>query len=195
MSNVCDNRIEIIGDKDVITRLFELVKSEERDWGYMGSGDSSLKFDFNKVVPYPEEFAKLDAERERQESSGVPFGELPESGYSKGGREWQDEYWGTRGNPMNADSWFAGINAAERFDLSEFQKPACGVIVYSTAWSPALAVTAALSKMYPELIFTHSYSIEGGGEGSGYQVWKAGNLLEEHEDDIEDYEQEGDYEE
>ena len=96
---------------------------------------------------------------------------------------------------MNAATWFADINEVDGVDLSVYKKPACGNIIYSSAWSPALPVTAALSKQYPELIFTHSYFIEGGAEGSGYQVWKAGNLLEEFEDDIEDYEQEGDYEE
>lgn len=33
MSNECSNRIEIIGNKEVITRMFELVKSDARDWG------------------------------------------------------------------------------------------------------------------------------------------------------------------
>ena len=181
MSNFCQNNIEIVGEEDVIAGMFDQVKSGEIDMGYTGSGDSCLKFDFNKVVPYPEEFAKLDMERKRQENSGIPYNRLPESGFSKGGREWQDECWGTRGNPMNTNSWFAHITGAERFNLSEIKKPACGVIIYSTAWSPALPVTAALSKQYPELIFTHSYDIEGGAEGSGYQVWTAGNLLEEGE--------------
>ena len=40
MSDDCSNRIGI-GDKEVITRLFELVKSEEVDWGKMPLSDSS----------------------------------------------------------------------------------------------------------------------------------------------------------
>lgn len=55
-------------------------------------------------------------------------------------------------------------------------------------------MTADLSIQYLELTFRHPYEEEG-LIGAGYQVRKAGNLLEEFEDDIEDYEQEGDYEE
>ena len=32
-----------------------------------------LEFDFNKILPYPLEFAKSYTERERQEQSGVSF--------------------------------------------------------------------------------------------------------------------------
>lgn len=67
MSNVCSNRIEIIGDKDVIARMFDLVKSEARDWGVEPNPNKSeeenrillgLEFDFNKVLPYTEEYAR-----------------------------------------------------------------------------------------------------------------------------------------
>jgi|LSQX01.1.fsa_nt_gb hypothetical protein len=174
MSNFCQNSITVVGEEEIIARMFEHVRSEKADLGKVPSPDKTkeenriwlgLEFDYNKVVP------------------------------KEGGNQWQDEHWGTRGNPMNAATWFADINEVDGVDLSVYKKPACGNIIYSSAWSPALPVTAALSKQYPELIFTHSYFIEGGAEGSGYQVWKAGNLLEEFEDDIEDYEQEGDYEE
>jgi hypothetical protein len=206
MSNECSNRIEIIGNKEVITRMFELVKSDARDWGVEPDPNKSeeenrvllgLEFDFDKVVPYPEEFEKLDAEFERQEESGVPYDELPESGYEKGGRMWCINNWGTIDDPMNAVTRFTdrkSIHKVDNFNPSDYESPSFAIIYYTTSYGPAFPVTAALSKQYPELTFKHAYE-EPNLLGGGYQVWKAGNLLEEHEDDIEDYEQEDDYEE
>ena len=190
MSNDCSNRIEIRGNKEVITRMFDIVKSEARDWGKEPSPNLTekenrkwlgLEFDFNKVVPYPEEFAKLDAERERQEKSGVPYGELPDSGFSQGGYEWCLEHWGTKWNATNASTSFIDplkIEEAERFMLSDYENPAYGEIYFTTAWSPAFHVTEVLSKQFPELTFTHNFEEEG-LIGKGYQVWRAGILLAE----------------
>lgn len=188
MSNDCLNWIKIIGEAEVIKRMFDLVKSEERDWGKEPSDKLTeeenrkwlgLEFDFNKVVPYPEEFAKLDAERERQEKSGVPYLELPESGYSKNGHLWCIDHWGTVRNATNAMTGFVDpeeIEEVEGFRLSDYKNPACGKIYFSTAWSPAYPVTETLSKQFPELSFKH-YFEEVGMLGSGYQVWRAGVLL------------------
>ena len=145
MPNECDNRIEIIGDEDVITRMFELVKSEARDWGVVLDPNESeeenrillgLEFDFNKVVPYPEEFAKMDAENK-------------DSGYQAGGYAWCVRNWGTKWNATNAGTWFTdpkNIGEVRHFKLSDYEKPACAVITYTTAWAPALPVTEALSQ-------------------------------------------------
>lgn len=175
MSNDCSNRIEIIGDKDVITRMFELVKSEARDWGKIPSPNKTeeenrtwlgLEFDFDKVIPYPEEYAKMDAEKK-------------DSGYQAGGGDWCIKKWGTKWNATNASTWFAtreNFEEVEGFSFSDYKDPACAIIYYTTAWSPALPVTAALSKQYPELSFKHTYEEEG-LIGAGYQVWKAGELI------------------
>ena len=190
MSNDCSNRIEIRGNKEVITRMFDIVKSEARDWGKEPSPNLTekenrkwlgLEFDFNKVVPYPEEFEKLDAEWERQKKEGVPYGDLPESGYEKGGYIWCIDNWGTKWNATNASTGFIDpkkIEEAEGFTLSDYENPACGVIYFTTAWSPAFPVTEALSKQFPEVIFKHNFEEEG-LIGKGYQVWRAGILLAE----------------
>jgi len=190
MSNVCSNRIEIIGDKDVIARMFDLVKSEARDWGVEPDPNKSeeenrvllgLEFDFNKILPYTEEYAKMDTERERQEESGVPYHKLPKSGYEMGGWMWCIDHWGTSDNATNAGTWFTdqkNIHKVDNFEPSDYENPSFAIIYYTTSNSPALPVTAALSKQYPELTFKHAYEEEG-LIGKGYQVWKAGNLLSE----------------
>jgi len=191
MSNVCLNWIEIIGDKEVITRLFESVRSDARDWGKVPSSNETeeenrkwlgLEFDFNKVIPYPEEFAKMDAEKEN-------------SGYQAGGYEWCIENWGSKWNATNAGTEFTSredLEEVEGFKLSDYDDPTYAVISFETAWAPALPVTAALSKQFPELSFKHSYEEEG-LIGAGYQVWKDGERIAEEEprdewDDDEDFE-------
>jgi len=201
MSNDCSNWIKIIGKAEVIKRMFDLVKSEERDWGKDPDDELTedenkkwlgLGFDFNKVVPYPEEFANLDAERELQEKSGVPYRELPESGYHKGGHFWCLDHWGTSHNATNAGTSFVEpkeIDEVEGFKLSDYESPACGKIYFCTDWAPAYPVTEALSKQFPELSFKH-YFEEFGMLGFGYKVWKAGILVAEHQDNIWDEQEE-----
>ena len=192
MSNECKNWIEIIGDKDVITRMFELVKSEARDWGKEPSPKLTedenrkwlcLEFDFRKAHPYPDKYAKMDAEKKG-------------SGYRAGGKNWMIENWESN-SPSNASTGFINqenLEQVEGFHLSDYNDPACAVIEFTTAWAPVWPVTAALSRQYPELTFKHSYE-EWGLLGAGYKVWKAGILLKEFEDENGDDEQEGDYEE
>lgn len=49
MSKECENLIYVIGNKEFISKMFELVKSDDKDWGW---GRRWLAFDFNKVIPY-----------------------------------------------------------------------------------------------------------------------------------------------
>lgn len=188
MSNECSNRIEIIGDKDVITRLFELVKSEERDWGKDPIPNKTeeenkewlgLEFDFNKVLPYPTKFKVLDDAYNEAKEAGIQWDKLPENGYKNGGYDWCIENWGTGSNSTNAITGFMDQNSIKEvkgFNLSDCENPAYAFIEYTTPWAPALPVTAELSKQFPELTFKHSYEEEG-MDDAGYKVWKAGFLL------------------
>ena len=174
MPNWCSNIIGIYGEREIIKRLFNLVKSEERDWGKQPSPYKSeeenqkwlcLEFDFNKIVPYSEQKAT-------------------ENGYSKDGYDWHIQNRGTKWNATNAGTDFvdeASFNGVVGFVLSDYKNPAC-IVEFTTAWEPALPVTEALSKQFPELIFSHNYEMEEGGELGGFQTWKAGNLLEEGND-------------
>ena len=123
----------------------------------------------------------MDTERERQEESCVSYDELPESGYENGDWMWCINNWGSSENATNAGTWFTdlkNIHKVDNFKLSDYKNPTCAIIYYTTSWSAALPVTAALSKQYPELTFKHAYEEEG-LIGKGYHVWKAGNLLSE----------------
>ena len=196
MSNECSNRIEIIGDKDVIIRMLDLVKSEERRLGKDPIPNKTeeenkewlgLEFDFNKVLPYPTKFKVLDDAYNEAKEAGIQWDKLPENGYKNGGYDWCIENWGTGSNATNAIAGFMdqkSIKEVEGFNLSDYENPAYAFIEYTTPWAPALPVTAALSKQYPELTFKHAYEEEG-LIGAGYQVRKAGELLSEFEPEEE----------
>ena len=169
MSNECENLIEVIGKKEVISKMFELVKSDDKDWGWDRRG---LAFDFSRVIPYPEEFAKMDARKEN-------------SGYQAGGGDWCIQNWGTKWKGTFASAYFVESNKVtevEGFKLLDYDNPVCGRIDYVTAWSPTFPVTKVLSEQFPELGFKHSYTEEG-MLGSGYQIWKAGILIKNYKDE------------
>lgn len=172
MANIYNNYIEVIGDEEVITRMFELVRSQERDWDkdpipnvtkdeqreWLG-----LEFDFKKVVPIPEEFTKKS--RRRAGRAGLAL--------------WLMDNWGTRSNAYCASTYFidpTAIEVVDGFNLSDYVNPACAKISYLTSNSFATPVTAALSKQFPELTFKHVCEGED-IEGWAYEVWKAGNLI------------------
>jgi hypothetical protein len=147
LPNWCTNTIEIVGDKGQIESLLKLMKTDRSN------------FDFGAVIPYPEDWAKLDAIAE--EWWKLPKdtrGERPADGFNQGGYTWCVSNWGTK--------WW--VEDAGFRDMSE------GVNVYfDTAWSPCTPVTLELSKRFPELEFTH-YFQEECGDFSGYEKYKNG---------------------
>lgn len=146
MPNYCSNRIEVTGNPDEILHLLDFIKSSE-----------DVAFDFNKVIPYPEEFARMDAEKES-------------SGFTAGGYEWRVQYWGTK--------WNAVDPFIEHNSSSNDKIPNDVTIYYQSAWYPALPVTKALSILLPNLTFTHKYD-QMQMDYRGYTVFKNGEVLEE----------------
>lgn len=155
MPNWCMNTVEWTGNPEEQEKVLALIKTGDND------------FDFNAILPYPEEYAKADAEVERLGKEGVEWKNMPPDGFNHGGYEWCLANWGTKWNACEAIS-----------DL--------GVASFDTAWSPPEPVICALSKMFPELTFTLRYE-EGGMDFSGYCVYRAGNLLDSAEGDYDDY--------
>jgi len=109
---------------------------------FMGSG-----FDFNRLIPYPARFAKLDADwrlsvdgRCLSEDGRAEFvarwGDTRD-GYSSGGNRWCREHWGAM--------WGAGDVHIEDEHL-----------VFDTAWAPPIPVIEALAVKFPQ----HSMHLE-----------------------------------
>jgi len=153
MPNWCSNEIIIKGDNENLQRLFNLVKTDD------------IVFDFNAVIPYPEEFAKLDAD-----GSGA--------GFRAGGFEWRMNNWGTSWN-TEKDSGLIAMDDGEV------------VAYFLSAWSPPLPVTIALSKLFCDLTFVHRYE-EGSNDFSGVLECKNGEITMDVQGDYGEYRMEED---
>jgi hypothetical protein len=138
MPNLCDNEIIITGNSASLKRLKDMVKTEKSD------------FDFSAVIPYPEKYRRLDADK-----SGA--------GYQSGGYEWCIKYWGTK---WNNEKNSVGIEV-KNCELGIF---------FLTAWTPSIPVTIALAKLFQELEFIHLYE-EGSNNFSGKLVCKNGKVI------------------
>jgi len=163
MANLCENIVSIEGGtREQRLDLIDRVKSTQ----YL-----EREFDFNRIIPYPEEYAKADEAFREAYERGIPKNECPESGYWQGGGNWLSDNWGTACNPDFSTNVGDVDNISFHFD---------------TAWSPSLPVTRLLSEMYPDLNFKHTFG-ESLMDFSGYVIYKAGTVVEEKEGDFEEY--------
>lgn len=74
MPNYCYNFIEVSGPATDLKKMIDLVKGE-------GKGNN---LDFNKIIPYPKEYADRDKNSDRWE------------GFNNGGYNWCVQNWGTK---------------------------------------------------------------------------------------------------
>lgn len=168
MPNYCDCELDVRGNPKDLKRFMKFAKNDEQ------------VFDFNRFIPYPEKFEKLDrlANLWYQLRRGkINVDDLTEEemafllkhngeikdGYNSGGYEWCINNWGTKWNACNPTvvSSLKGDVLFYRFD---------------TAWSPPIPVIIKASKMFPELIFELRYWEIGAGY-KGRLVAKAGKVL------------------
>lgn len=103
MPNWVTNILEISGSCEDMDKLIQFVRSEKSE------------FVFDKVIPYPEEYACLDAES-GDESKG----------YNAGGYDWRVEHWGTKWNAL---------------EVSLKKEQEALVYMFDTAWSLCLPMT------------------------------------------------------
>jgi hypothetical protein len=149
MPNWCENELQIEGEKERLNEVMEFFKNEKGE----------VEFDFNKLIPYPEEYQKMD-----DEGDGICG-----KGFNSGGYEWCCKNWGTK--------W----NACE-INLDDSNMEFSGYIEYSfdTAWSPPKPVILALTKKFPKLKIYHRY-FECGAAYNGLAVYENGILVKEEE--------------
>src|SRR5512132_365387 len=88
MPNWCENDLAVEGPKEVMEAFLKFA-----------AGDSP--FDFNRFIPYPEEFRRLDDvakawDREHEGRTGYDWHSRPKDGFNSGGYEWRVEEWGTK---------------------------------------------------------------------------------------------------
>lgn len=170
MPNWCENDVWIHGPKELLDQIAEFLKTED------------TLFDFNKVCPYPEDFAEMDrAARESDERIKALTPEerevarkkdpasliRPKDGFNSGGYEWCLLNWGTKWNTR--DVFF------KRNEKSLLYK-------FATAWSPPLLVMGALSRCFPQVKVTIKY-YEAGMGFQGKHVFLGGVVRSHLESD------------
>lgn len=144
MPNWCESDLFVEGPKEKVKEFLEFVQ-----------GDNGL-LDFNKLIPYPEQFRELDRlanawdEKPPEEKAGT---ERPRDGFNQGGYEWCVSHWGTKWNA-------ARVTISE---MSEWQGVAEVEIHFSTAWAPPRPVIERAAQLFPILTFDLRYFECGDG--------------------------------
>lgn len=118
MPNWCYNYINIECDEELMDRIHEYVSSANSD------------FDFEKIIPMPENIYRGDLGAREQELYG-----------ENNWYDWSIKHWGTK--------WNAADVYADPGEYYEFQ----------TAWDPCEPVIAELARIFPEATFWHEYEI------------------------------------
>lgn len=168
MPNYCD--IDLWIDGPNVQACLDAIAGVEDD------GEKTV-FDFNKVIPYPEHWAKQDKEagviRDRickmsveERKQWLTHNQFPKDGYNSGGYEWCVENWGTK--------W----NACEPTIVS--QTPTEVQMNFQTAWAPCCPVIKKLAKRFPDLRFTMKWYEQGAGFHGELKVQGDNVLVEEN---------------
>ncbi len=144
MPNHVSNRLILQCSKAKATKVMAAIG------GHYDDGTPML-IDFNKLIPYPEQFAKLDREANEWEKAhpANPWTGRPKDGFNQGGYEWRCENWGTK--------W----NAYDQKRLSPIS------IYFQTAWSAPEPVMDALAAKFPDVSFMLEYADEDIGHNAG----------------------------
>ena len=92
----CENDLAVEGPKEVIEEFLKFAAGES-------------PFDFEKFIPYPEEFQRLDeiAEawlKEHAERPDYDWHSQPKDGFNSGGYDWCVANWGTKW-PASLSRW------------------------------------------------------------------------------------------
>jgi Ferredoxin-like domain in Api92-like protein len=151
MPNYCENDLTVRGPKEVMEEFLKFA-----------AGGSP--FDFNRFLPYPEEFRRLDeiAKAWDREHEGGPdydwFGR-PKDGFNSGGYEWRVKHWGTK--------WPACRVKVEGPVTGYAEKAVTVFFHFDTAWSPPKPVIEKAAELYPALQFELRY-FERGAQFNGF---------------------------
>lgn len=136
MPNHCYNGMTIEGDEAKVAEILEKHFPEV---------DGVRNFDFNTVLPYPQQFLDQD-EVCRKHRETNPNDWSVKDGFNSGGYEWCVQNWGTKWNAYDQE-----IDHFEGYIRAEFY----------TAWSPPEGVLSKLCEMYPDVEINISYEEAG----------------------------------
>lgn len=141
MPNICKNDLTVTGKVDEIRKFLEFAKGTNQE----------SELDFNRFIPYPEEYKKKDEARDKwiREHNGIWSSDCPADGFNSGGYEWCCKNWGQKWNAYDIHV----EPLRERGDAEG------GITMhFSSAWSPPEPVVLKMAEMFPDLVFDLQYS-------------------------------------
>lgn len=131
-------------------------------------------FDFESIVPYPEEFRKRDEDAVTlsAEDFVAKYGDNMD-GYNSGGYKWCVENWGSKWNATDI-VWV----------------PQQKTFYFDTAWSPVFKIVSELHKRFPETSIYFEYYERGMGTMGGCEFvpeedWDPADYVSEEVHSIE----------
>lgn len=160
MPNHCENRLTLLGSESEVARCLEFIKGEPlKDFD---NSPIDVLFDCGKVIPYPDNYRKMDEEDEIYHGAG----------FNAGGYQWCITNWGTK--------WGA-------YDTYLVDRtPELAVIEFNSAWSPPSPVVSKLAEFFPNLSITLEYE-EPGCDFSGREEYADGALNYQVQGDFDEY--------
>lgn len=163
MPNHAANILTITGPTDSVLYFVDKV-----------SGGTKTNFDFNSVLPIPEELAnttspvRIGLGITQKESDDL----IEKYGYNNW-YDWKLANWGTKWGAYDVGEWEI-VSGQDGKSIAK--------VFYNTAWSPASRFLLNVSKEYKDLTFDHIFSDEEGGAGFvGRESFEAGFLTSEYE--------------
>jgi Api92-like protein with ferredoxin domain len=144
MADWCENYLTVEGPKEAIEEFLQFAAGES-------------PFDFNRFIPYPEEFQRLDEiteawDREHAGRRDYDWHARPKDGFNSGGCEWRVANWGTKWPAFHVEMEGPVTGDGKTEEVS-FQ--------FYTAWDPPKPVIKRAAELFPVLRFELRY-IEGG---------------------------------
>jgi hypothetical protein len=185
MPNHTSTRLEITGDIAEINRFIALADKP------------NCHFDFNSVVPMPEDLVGSVSPSRIVPQSTIDAEKAKWDALSEAEKEKQTKFWGAKGKysfgitqeqsnelkaKYGADNWYDWSikNWGTKwgaYDVSNWEVSGNKANVhYQTAWSPATEFFLTASKQFTTLSFTHYYADEGGGF-LGWETIKNGKTV------------------
>jgi hypothetical protein len=158
MPNWITNILTINADEKMVEKILSEIKSDES------------KFDFNKIVPQPDELegttapARIISDEEYAEDSSKGITKamsdelISKYGYNNW-YDWRYEHWGTK---WNADEVYISDNE----------------ITFNTAWCNPQPLLVALSRKYPDIQFNIGFADEDFGHNTGTYILKDGEEID-----------------
>lgn len=185
MPNHCENDLYLRGSAEDKAAVL----------AFIGMADNPPTFDFSRVLPYPERWAQMDADRKAIEDAGSAAGLAAIGGAwpawdnpeFKAARDvfndasiavqqpLADAYlakWGTRQDGYNSGGyeWCCRVWGTKwgAYRVARRDYDGDTIITYQTAWSPSRSIIIELAKRFPTVTFYLEYFERGMSLAGGF---------------------------